>query len=98
MIHLSSPLPENTQNKPRSLLNLKPRKAIPFPVDSTSTFTIVPKALKEDKVCYLKFSSKLVKFFGSFYLGKLQSKMNIIQLHLQIMHLLNLNGKFNVIA
>ncbi|KAI1715466.1 g-patch domain-containing protein [Ditylenchus destructor] len=34
----------------KSLLNLKPRKALPLPIDSTSTFTIVPKALKEDKV------------------------------------------------
>lgn len=38
------------EQKPKSLLSLKPRRALPLPIDSTSTFTIVPKALKEDKV------------------------------------------------
>ncbi|KAH7729604.1 G-patch domain-containing protein [Aphelenchoides avenae] len=35
----------------RSLLNLKARKAVaPLPLDSTGAFSIVPKAMKEDKV------------------------------------------------
>ena len=44
---------QNAQQRkllPKSAFKLKPHKAVPLPLDSSGAFTIVPKALKEDKV------------------------------------------------
>jgi hypothetical protein len=45
-----------------STFKLKPHRAVPLPLDTSGAFTIVPKALKEDKVELIKnFIKKIVK-------------------------------------
>jgi hypothetical protein len=49
------------QQKGASNFKLKPRRAVPLPLDSGGAFSIVPKALKEDKAfiyCFFLYSFK----------------------------------------